>query len=83
MQFSRIISPLKDLEVWSASSGGFSFVISHEASTGPGFHGRPGYIASWRPLYQNKCAIKVGGSPFNTFADAENACEAFLMHLTR
>jgi len=83
MQFSRIISPVKDLEVWSASSGGFSFVISSEHQTGPGLHGRPGFVASWRPLYLNRPAIKVGGSPFKTFADAERACESFLTHLMR
>jgi hypothetical protein len=26
----------------------------------------------------NKSAIKLGGSPFNTFAEAEKACEALL-----
>jgi hypothetical protein len=82
MQFSRIISPVKDLEVWSASSCGFSFVISFERRTGPGLHGQPGFMASWRPLYLNRPAIKVGGSPFKTFADAEKACASFLIHLT-
>ncbi|MGY8683347.1 hypothetical protein Q2941_37055 [Bradyrhizobium sp. UFLA05-153] len=66
-----------------ASSGGFSFVISNESRTGPGLHGQPGFIASWRPIYLNKPAIKIAGSPFKTFAEAENACEAFLVHLTR
>jgi hypothetical protein len=30
-----------------------------------------------------KPAIRVGGSPFKTFAEAETACEAMLAHLTR
>lgn len=81
MQFSRIIGPMEDLQIWSASSGGFSFVISNESRDGPGFHGQPGFVASWRPLYQNRPAIKVGGSPFKTFDEAEKACEAFLTHL--
>ena len=41
-----------------------------------------GFVASWRPINVNKPAIKVGGSPFDTFAEAEKACEAFLSHLT-
>lgn len=74
---------VEEMEVWSASSNGFSFVITYESSTGPGFHGRPGYVASWRPLYQSRGAIKLGGSPFNTFAEAEEACNTMLKHLTK
>jgi hypothetical protein len=39
MEFSRVISPLEDMEIWNASGGGFSFVISYESRSGPGFHG--------------------------------------------
>ena len=80
MQFSRIIS-LVDLQIWTASSNGFSFVISFESRSGPGLHGRPGFMASWRPIYQNRCVIKVGGSPFKTLAEAENACMTMLVDL--
>ncbi|MGY8685954.1 hypothetical protein Q2941_50950 [Bradyrhizobium sp. UFLA05-153] len=83
MQFTRIISPVKDLEVWSASSRGFSFVISFESHSGPGLHGKPGFLASWRPFYPNRPAIKVIGSPFETFSEAEKACESFLAHLIK
>jgi hypothetical protein len=76
MQFSRIISPVKDLEVWSASSRGFSFVISFASPSGPGLRGQPGFAASWRSLDMNRPAIKVIGSPFKTFAEAEIACES-------
>lgn len=62
---------------------GYSFVISHENPAGSGFHGQPGYVASWRPLYQTSRAIKIGGLPFKTFAEAEEACNAMLMHLKR
>nr|WP_035690182.1 hypothetical protein [Bradyrhizobium elkanii] len=82
MQFSRIIGPTEDFQVWSAISCGFSFVISNESRTGPGLHGEPGFVASWRPIDLNRPAIRVGGSPFKTFAEAENACEAMLKHLT-
>ena len=80
MQFSRIIS-FVDLQIWNATSDGFSFVISFESRSGPGLHGRPGFVASWRPIYQNRSAIKVGGSPFETLAEAEKACMTMLMHL--
>ena len=83
LHFSRVDTPVDQLEIWIANSGGFSFVISNESRSGPGLHGQPGFVASWRPIHLNKAAIKIAGSPFNTFAEAEKACEAFLIHLTR
>ena len=83
MQFTRVVSPVEDMEIWNASSAGFSFVISYESRSGPGFHGPPGYVASWRPIDQNRSAIKIGGSPFKTLAEAEEACKAMLGYLTR
>lgn len=80
LQFHRAV---EDMEVWSASSDGYSFVITYENPTGPGFHGRTGYVASWRPLHQSRGAIMIGGSPFKTFAEAEEACNAMLKHLTK
>jgi hypothetical protein len=82
MQFTRVVSPVEDMEIWNASGDGFSFVISYESRSGPGFQGPPGYVASWRPIHQNRCAIRVGGSPFKTLAEAEEACKAMLGHLT-
>lgn len=78
LQFHR---PVENMEIWSASGDGFSFVISQESPTGPGFHGRSGYLASWRPLYENNGAIKIGGSPFRTLAEAEGACRNMAVHL--
>jgi hypothetical protein len=78
LHFARVDTPVNALEIWIACSGGFSFVISNESRTGPGLHGKPGLVASWRPVQVNKSAIKLGGSPFNTFAEAEKACEALL-----
>jgi hypothetical protein len=78
LQFHRAV---EDMEIWSATSDSRSFVISFESPTGPGFHGRPGYVASWRPLYESKGAIKIGGSPFDSFAKAEEACNTMLAHL--
>jgi hypothetical protein len=60
MEFSR---PVENMEIWTASSDGFSFVISYESRSGPGFHGHTGFVASWRPIDQNRSAIKIGGSP--------------------
>ena len=77
MQFSRITS-FVDLQIWNATSDGFSFVISFESRNGPGLHGRPGFVASWRPIYQNRSAIKVG-----PLAEAEKACTTMLVHLIR
>jgi hypothetical protein len=82
MQFNRVTTPIKDIQIWSASSSGFSFVISYESRSGPGLHGSPGFVVSWRPAHQNRSAIKIGGSPFNTFVEAERACEVMLEHLT-
>jgi hypothetical protein len=82
MEFTRVNSPVEDMEIWSASSDGFSFVISYENRGGPGLHGHPGFVASWRPIDQNRSAIKIGGSPFKTLAEAEEACEAVLRYLT-
>src|SRR5271169_5641450 len=78
MQFTRVVSPLEDMEIWNGSSNSFSFVISYESGSGPGFHGRTGFVASWRPIHQNRAAIRVGGSPFKTRAEAEEACKAML-----
>jgi len=83
MQFTRVASPVEDMEIWNASSNGFSFVISYESRSSPGFHGPTGFVASWRPIHQNRCAVRVGGSPFKRLADAEEACKAMLGHLTR
>lgn len=49
MQFSRVTSAVEGLQIWSASSNGYSFVISFESRSGPGLHGHPGFVASWRP----------------------------------
>ena len=79
LQFHRTV---EDIEIWSATSEGYSFVISHESPTGPGLHGRAGYLASWRPVYEGRGAIRITGSPFKTFGEAEAACDAMLKHLS-
>ena len=83
MQFARVISRVENMEIWNANGNGFSFVISYESPSGPGFHGRTGFVASWRPIrHQKTSAIKIGGSPFETLAEAEEACKAVLAYLT-
>lgn len=69
LHFSRIAPATEKLEIWSASERGLSFVISNVSTNGPGLHGRPGFVASWRPFNFNRPAIKVGGSPFKALAD--------------
>src|SRR6516225_5863852 len=81
VQFSRIITPVENIQVWNAATDGFSFVISFASRSGPGFRGNPGFVASWRPIHQNRSAVKVIGSPFKTFPEAEKACEAMLGYL--
>jgi len=80
LQFHRAV---ENMDVWSASSANISFVITFASPTGAGFRGRPGFLASWRALYSSTGAIKVIGSPFNTFADAEGACNTMLRELER
>jgi hypothetical protein len=82
MQFARVITRVDDMAIWNANGNGFSFVISYESRGGRGLQGRAGFVASWRPIYQNRCAIKVGGSPFRSFSEAEEACKAVLAYLT-
>jgi hypothetical protein len=79
LQFHRAVELM---EIWSATSDGYSFVISFESFSGPGFHGRPGYVASWRRVYESRGAIRITGSPFKTLDEAEAACGAMLTHLT-
>ena len=83
LHFNRVGAATDELEIWSASECGFSFVVSNESLSGPGLRGRPGFVASWRPIDINKPAIRVGGSPFKTFAEAERACETMLAHLSQ
>jgi hypothetical protein len=62
LHFSRVAPAKEELEIWSATERGFSFVVSNESSSGPGLHGQPGFVASWRPIDINRPAIRVGGS---------------------
>ena len=81
MQFSRVITPVEDIQIWNASSNGFSFVISYASRSCSGLQGNPGFAASWRPIRQNRSAVKVIGSPFKSLTAAEQACEVMLEHL--
>jgi hypothetical protein len=83
VDFTRVNSSVEDMEAWNASGEGFSFVISHESRSGPGFRGQTGFMASWRPIHQNSSATRVGGSPFKTLAEAESACKAMASLLTK
>jgi hypothetical protein len=76
LQFHQAV---EHLDVWIASSADdISFVITFASPTGPGFHGRRGFFASWRSLFSRTGAIKIIGSPFETFAEAEAACDTML-----
>jgi len=75
LQFHQAV---ENLDLWSASSADISFVVAFASPAGPGFHGRRGFLASWRPLHSSKGAVVVIGSPFSTLADAEAACNTML-----
>jgi hypothetical protein len=76
MLFTRVTSPVEAMEAWNASGNGFTFVITHESPGGPGFRGRSGFMASWRPIQQNSSATEIAGSPFDTLSEAQSACKA-------
>ena len=78
LQFHRAV---ETIEIWSATTDGCSFVISFESPAGTGFHGRFGYVASWRAAHHRRGAVKIAGSPFTTFEEAEAACNVTLKHL--
>ena len=75
LQFHQAV---EHLDVWLASSADISFVITFASPAGPGFHGRRGFLASWRPGSSSTGAVKVIGSPFNSFTEAEGACKKML-----
>ena len=60
LHFNRVGPATAELEIWSASERGFSFMVSHESSCGTELHGQPGFAASWRPIHINR-PIRVGG----------------------
>ena len=35
VQFSRVITPVEEIQTWNATSHGFSFVISYQSRSGP------------------------------------------------
>jgi hypothetical protein len=78
LNFSRASTALLSSQIWHANSDEYAFSISHESRNGS----EPGFVASWRFLHDKRPAITVGGSPFATFVEAEEACELMLMHLS-
>jgi hypothetical protein len=65
------------------AGGCASYAIGAGASCPTPF-GRLDLEASWRPIHHQKTsAIKIGGSPLKTLAEAEEACEAMLSRLVR
>jgi len=83
LHFIPAVPPLCDMQIWQASSSEYSFAISREVRRRSEARGKPAFVASWRSRYNTKPAITVVGSPFATFAEAEQACEGMLIHLSR
>ena len=46
LHFNRVGPATAELEIWSASERGFSFMVSHESSCGTELHGQPGFAAA-------------------------------------
>jgi hypothetical protein len=78
LNFSRASTALRSSQIWHANSDEYAFSISRESRNGS----EPGFVASWRFLHGKEPAVTVGGSPFATFVEAEEACELMLMHLS-
>ena len=78
LQFHRAV---EDMEIWIATNEGYSFVISYESPTGPGFHGRTGYMASWNRFMK---AVERSESrlAFQNFRRGQSRLSAMLKHLT-
>src|SRR4029450_2670101 len=83
MEFTHIVGPIEEMEVWNASSNAASFVISYESRSGRGFHGDIGYAGSWGPIDQGRSAISGGGGAFKTPVEAKDACNAIAAILTK
>jgi hypothetical protein len=83
LDFTITNTPLRGLEMWQANSSEYCFAISRESWPGSEVDGKKAFVASWRSRYNNKPAITVVGSPFATLVEAEEACEAMLVHLSR
>ena len=73
--FTRPLNPWR----YGARPAAF-FVISHE-SPAVLLSSRSGFMAPGA-LYKNVSAIKITGAPCKTSADAEDACNTVLVHLT-
>lgn len=73
------------MRVWMAVSHGYSFCISEDLEeNGPEW---AGFIASWKnkaadmkPFGQQRANL-IDGGPWQSFAQAERACEATLKQL--
>ena len=68
LQFHRAVDKM---EIWSATSDVYSFVINFESFSGPGFYGRPGYVGIVASDLLARGAIRISGSPFKTLDEAK------------
>jgi hypothetical protein len=58
-------------------------IVRDQSRSVRGFHGDTGYAVSWRPIDQSWSAASIGGSPFETLAEAKETCNAMAAILTR
>jgi len=78
LQFHRAV---EDMEIWSATGDGFSFVITYETLPVPAFMDAS---PMWRRRGRSigvAARSRSGGLAFATFAEAEKACNTMLEYL--
>jgi hypothetical protein len=85
MKFRPAPSPYRNIRIWNAKIKGFSFVITQELL--PGDEEFTGFTASWKNSkadmlpFGKQPANRIDGGPWNTFEEAEKACEYTLHNL--
>ena len=84
---AHLLPPLRNFRSWRAQLHGYSFVISLEMQTGPGFEDYTGYTASWKDMkydmvpFGQQPSNRIDGGPWQTFTEAEQACKETLRAL--
>lgn len=81
MKFNEVKLPMRDLRIWNAVKGGYSFVIVLEESMGNEFKGWSGYSISWKRISNGKTNI-VPELFYNSFDEAIEAVEKLASELT-
>jgi hypothetical protein len=88
LAFRSMPTPVPEMRMWWAASGGFSFIISQDLKAAE--EGDPewsGYTASWKNEradmlpFGEQPANMIDGGPWPRFTDAARACDRVLRQL--